>query len=702
MEKLILSALIPVVLSAGCYLLNKKTPFGDKPYWMCQAAIGVLFGLSAMFATDHGVDIGNAIVNVRDASPLCAGLLFGGPAGILSGLIGGAYRYFFGPGDYTRVACSLAVILCGVLGATLRWIMFDNKRSPWIYGLGIGIVGEILHMLLILLTNIDNLQTAFAFLDRCSVIMIVAVGLIVMTAGAVTGLLSGEIQKARRDRQKELSLSFQFWLLVCVLIAFLVTCLLSFRVQSGIAVREAEENLRLNLEDICKDVDEVAGGVEEVLGYAPSWRVGKNGGVIVCDDQLVILTGPEQGERLAETDIFGDRQEQEADTCFEIEVYGTPSYCMYTKYKGLYYIAYLPMSEIMYYRKISLYMTVFTEVLIFAALFFLIYLLTKRLVVDNLRKVNRSLAEITGGNLEEKVQVRDYREFASLSDDINSTVSALKGYIAEAAARIDKELEFARTIQHSMLPSIFPPYPERKEFEIFARMDAAKEVGGDFYDFYFVGENRLGFLIADVSGKGIPAAMFMMTAKTTIKNLAESGMPVEQVFECANQRLCENNEADMFVTVWMGILDIRTGTVTFANAGHNPPLIRHGCHGERSGEKDGGEKGEGGFEYFHSKPGFVLAGMEDMSYKSGTIQLAPGDVIYLYTDGVTEAINRKEELFGENRLRDLLSSAGEISMQNLCGRVCHAVNSFVGDVPQFDDMTMLALKWNGKMENESV
>lgn len=672
MGKLILAALIPVVLSMGCYVLDRKTSFKNRPFWQRQGLIGLIFGMSAVFATDYGVDIGNAIVNVRDASPLCAGLLFGGPSGVIAGIIGGAYRYFCGAGDYTRVACSIAVVLCGILSAMLRWIMFDNKRSPWIYGLGIGIVGEVLHMLLILLTNLDNLQTAFAFLDRCCIIMIPAVGLTVMTAGIVTGLLSGDIQTEHQRKQKELSLSFQFWLMVCVMVAFLVTCLLSFRVQSGIAVREAEEVLSLNLEDLHKKT--------ELPDQDSEWRVGKDGEIFAFDSELTILSGKKKGQKLVGSGIFDEKIKKEPDTCFEMEVSGIPSYCMFTKENGTYYLAYLPMSEVMYYRKISLYMTVFTEVLIFAALFFLIYLLTKCLVVDNLRKINRSLAQITGGNLDETVQVREYQEFASLSDDINSTVSALKGYIAEAAARIDKELEFARMIQHSMLPSIFPPYPEKKEFEIFARMDPAKEVGGDFYDFYFVGKDSLAFLIADVSGKGIPAAMFMMTAKTTIKNFAESGMPVEQVFINANEKLCENNEADMFVTVWMGILNIETGVITFANAGHNPPLIRR-------------ENGE--FEYFRTHPGFVLAGMEGMRYKSGTVTLNPGDVIYLYTDGVTEAVNPKQELFGEERLKNVLSSCGEVSMQNICGRVRNSVDAFAGDAPQSDDITMLALKWNG-------
>ena len=194
------------------------------------------------------------------------------------------------------------------------------------------------------------------------------------------------------------------------------------------------------------------------------------------------------------------------------------------------------------------------EFVVFGMLFIVVYFLIKKLIVDNMVKINRSLAKITSGNLDTVVDVRTNEEFASLSDDINSTVLTLKRYIAEAAARIDKELEFAKAIQHSAIPMVFPPYPAHGEFDIYATMDAAKEVGGVFYDFYLVGESKLGFLIADVSGKGIPAAMFMMTAKTLIKGYAESGKSVDEVFTIANAKLCESNEAGMFVTAWMGIL----------------------------------------------------------------------------------------------------------------------------------------------------
>ena len=216
---------------------------------------------------------------------------------------------------------------------------------------------------------------------------------------------------------------------------------------------------------------------------------------------LVSDSNGHEGEKIDVTGITIDGIEEWAIS--QQVVYGVGSLVMYSVTEGYYIIGVIPMTEVVFDRNMSLYTTVFIMIMVFAVLFLLIYFLVKKLVVENIQKINSSLEEITGGNLNVSVDVRTNKEFVSLSDDINSTVKTLKGYIKEAAARIDKELEFARTIQLSTLPTIFPPYPNRTDFDIFATMDTAKEVGGDFYDFYLLDENRLAFLIADVSGKGI-------------------------------------------------------------------------------------------------------------------------------------------------------------------------------------------------------
>ncbi|NCB33552.1 MAG: hypothetical protein EOM64_06675, partial [Erysipelotrichia bacterium] len=426
----------------------------------------------------------------------------------------------------------------------------------------------------------------------------------------------------------------------------------------------------------------------EVIGLTQNRHIGKTGYMIIADadGNIVSSSVSKEGSSLMSIGLRQDHLSTEL-TRFTTVISGVESYFMFAENEGYYIISVLPVREAVFSRNLSIYITFFMEIIVFVSLFILIYFLIKTLVVNNIRKVNCSLAEITGGNLNVVVDVRSNEEFASLSDDINSTVVTLKNYIAEAAARIDKELEFARSIQYSVLPSVFPPFPDHTEFDIYAAMATAKEVGGDFYDFYLIRDNTLAFLIADVSGKGIPAAMFMMTAKTMIKSYAESGMDVNEALTQANRKLCEENSAQMFVTCWFGYLDILTGKVTYCNAGHNPPVIRH----------------KGNLcEYLKMKPGFVLAGIDSVIYQKSEFQLAPGDEIFLYTDGVTEAANMKNQLYGETRLLQIINKTLNTDSQKLCTAIKADVDGFVGGAPQFDDITMLSLKYKGVNDDDAL
>lgn len=419
---------------------------------------------------------------------------------------------------------------------------------------------------------------------------------------------------------------------------------------------------------------------EFVVGVTRNRHVGEGGCILIADESWNIVSdrNGNEGKNLSVTGIWIDTETIAQGQVFTADVYGESCYCMYKQQEGYTIVAVMPQSEAALSRNVAVSVTTAMQVVIFAALFIMIFILVKKLVVDNILKINGSLTAITEGRLDTVVDVRSHEEFAALSDDINSTVDTLKRYISDAEARIDAELAFAKAIQHSALPSVFPPYPNRKEFDIWACMHTAKEVGGDFYDFYFVDENTLVFLIADVSGKGIPAAMFMMTAKTLLKSYAESGMDAAQVLTQANNKLCEGNDAGMFVTVWMGYLNTRTGEVTYANAGHNPPLVRHA---------------DGSVEFVRSRPGLVLAGMEGIRYRANSIQLEPGDMLYLYTDGVTEATNADNNLYGENRLLAILEHHTNGDVHAVCENVKADVDAFVGEAPQFDDITMLSLRY---------
>lgn len=806
---LFLISLLPVVLSAVVYLIEHMKAAEKVPYAVRQIIIGLLFGGLAIVGTEYGIKIDGAVINARDASPVCAGLLFGAPAGIIAGVIGGVERWFavyWGAGEYTRLACSISTVLAGVFAAVLRRHVFDNKKPKWYYCLATAAITEVVHMLMIFLTNMTDAHKAFSFVRACSLPMIAVNGLAVMLAGILLSVMAGKGKKDAKRDLKNISQSFQRWLLICVTAGFLMTTIFTWALQTELAINEAQNLVKLNLEDVQQDILDVSnenllkiaeaislrvnsaenadsellkslaeefdvaeinlidshgiitasthadflnynmrrgrqsaefmvllngqkkkyvqnyqptsftpsmlrkyagialdeGGFvqvaydfdrfkrdidDAVVGATHNRHVGKGGGIIIAGEDWNIVSDGHGNEKknLNVSGIFIDRDTMPEGEPFDAMVYGIDSICSYIASEGYYIVASIPRSEAMFSRDIAVYITVFMEFVVFGMLFIVVYVLIKKLVVDNMAKINKSLAKITSGNLDTVVDVRTNEEFASLSDDINSTVLTLKRYIAEAAARIDKELEFAKSIQHSSIPTVFPPYPGRGEFDIFATMDTAKEVGGDFYDFYFVGENKFAFLIADVSGKGIPAAMFMMTAKTIIKGYAESGIPVDEVFTIANNKLCESNDAGMFVTAWMGVLDITTGKVEFANAGHNPPLVRH---------KDGT------YEFLKSRPGFVIAGMEGIKYRKNELCLAPGDEIFLYTDGVTEATDENDALYGEERLNTLLNGLHGISGEELCRAVKNDIDAFVGSAPQFDDITMLYLKYNGGNKNE--
>ena len=272
--------------------------------------------------------------------------------------------------------------------------------------------------------------------------------------------------------------------------------------------------------------------------------------------------------------------------------------------------------------------------------------------------------------------------FRKMEEDMISYIREFMKATAEKE-RIGAELNVATQIQADMLPRIFPAFPERKEFDIYATMDPAKEVGGDFYDFFLVDDDHLALVIADVSGKGVPAALFMVIAKTLIKNHAQNRETPGEVFTQTNAQLCEGNDAGLFVTAWMGVLEISTGKFVYVNAGHNPPLLK------RAG---------GQYEWLKSRPGFVLAGMEGIRYRENTLELMPGDTLYLYTDGVTEATSSAQELYGEERLQAALNEASELPVSQLLPRIKNCIDTFVGDAEQFDDITMLGLQYHTRGE----
>ncbi len=322
----------------------------------------------------------------------------------------------------------------------------------------------------------------------------------------------------------------------------------------------------------------------------------------------------------------------------------------------------------------------------FLVLLLLASYLLSRIINRPLRKLTSGVARLGNGNLEQQIDIDTKDEIGTLAAAFNKMTVDLKASIEESSReraekeRIGAELDVATKIQAGMLPCIFPAFPHRHEFDLYATMLPAKEVGGDFYDFFLIDENTLAIVIADVSGKGVPAALFMVITKTLIKNNSQSGKSPKEVFETVNNILCENNEAGMFVTAFLGYLHIPSGRFTFVNAGHNPPLLRS----------------NGYFNWLKAKHGFVLAGMEDVLYTQDEILLQQGDELFLYTDGVTEAVNDRNELFGDMPLLEAVNNFGDLSLKELTLSIKQEIDQFADGAEQADDITILVLRYKGE------
>ena len=317
--------------------------------------------------------------------------------------------------------------------------------------------------------------------------------------------------------------------------------------------------------------------------------------------------------------------------------------------------------------------------------------LTNRFV-EPIKELTDGVREIAAGNLEKKIAIPTRDELETLANAFNNMTDKLQNYMSNLTKvtmekeHIATELAVATNIQESMLPHTFPFAPEHTEFDIYATMQAAKEVGGDFYDFYLVDDEHLLVTIADVSGKGVPAALFMVIAKTMLKNSVlsmEGERDLAAIMARTNDQLCQNNDAMMFVTAFMGILNLTTGKFNYINAGHNPPVLY--------------KANENRFDFMPVARNFVMGGMDNIEYKSQELTLCKGDRLVLYTDGVTEALNYSEELFGEERLLDTLNKTtkSENSAQKLLLKLEQVLKNYVGHAEQSDDITMLALVYNG-------
>ena len=412
-------------------------------------------------------------------------------------------------------------------------------------------------------------------------------------------------------------------------------------------------------------------------------HIGLAGSALVCDrERTVIYSGDDEyNGRVLDSGLkLPDKEDEYVQTV--TDMFGTPCYVVSALEDNYYIIAMLPTREASMFGVINRAMMALMAILIFLIMYLVLSRLLNKHVVKSVEQINTSLLKITEGDLEEKLTVNDTLEFRTLSTGINEMVGRLKEMFLQAQARIEEELQNAKIVQTSSLPSVFPPYPDRKELEIYATMNAAKVVGGDFYDFFFTDLDHFVIVMADVSDKGVPAAMFMMRSKACIRAQAMSGKGPAQILLEANGELYRDNDSGMFVTVWLAIIELSTGRVVEGNAGHTYPAIFRNASFALTVNK-------------HSLP---LGMLPDRTYTEQEYTLAPQDVIFVYTDGVTEAENADGEFFGDDRLVEVLNTCKESSCEKMVQSVREAIGDYVMEEPQHDDITMCAFRYLGGEE----
>ena len=800
------ATLLPVIACIVLTLLRQRTNVAKVSEKSWQVIVGVVFGLIAIYGTEAGITVDGATMNVRDAAPLAAGLFFGGPAGIIAGLIGGIERWFavmWGAGQFTQLACTLGTIFAGFYAAALRKYVFNYHIPNLSFAFATGIVTEVLHLLLVFVTNMSQPTQAFAAVQACVLPMTFCVGLSTMLSSLALHLLHHK-HLLTPPGERNVVRILHTRMLMAIVVAFIITVGFTSIVQTSRSLADTTELLKLSIEDVEEDIIDASdanlleltqlaatampnaanatseectrlaaeldvaeinvvngdgiivassepdfigfdmgsgeqseaflvllprrGQTQFVQAYQPiaydASIMRKYAGVAVVggfvqvgydaknfvDDlstqveasiknrhvgqkgEFAVIDGTGQvisthGDITAETDaqLAADAEKAGAGELFTTKFAGEECFALYEEVEGYRIIALLPSSEANASRDSSLLIVALMEVLVFAALFLVIHAVTKLVVVRGIRRMTVQLNEITNGDLDVEIDVRDATEFVSLSNDINLTVGALKTSLATVQA----DLDMAAEIQANVLPTITRVISARNEFELFSSMEPAKEVGGDFYDFFMIDDDHLALVVADVSGKGVPAALFMMLSKTVIKMEALSNHDPAAVLQRANADLSEKNDDDMFTTAWLGVLEISTGKLTYADAGHEKLAYYHDGTWELPPKPNGAVALAAiPHEAFDKVP-------DKYRFRNHTMQLQPGDAIFQYSDGVTEATDANEELFGEERLIDALNGSPSTSPGKVLRFVRKQIAEFVKDAPQFDDITMLGLRYIG-------
>ncbi len=708
---------------------------GDSTMEIRRAAIAFLTILAcAMVATqtNYFVVAGTHLIAALAPITACA-LLFGPRSALLVGALAGTaemihaqllpldvYERYFSSPINSIALFSLMGLVMGLLFARASGHIEEDDRKgfpalvvicalgsalfTFLFSVSVNAINALLNLELpsdILADFVGNREVVSQIVANC--VMMVALSVSAAAVARRRETLAG--RRTLRD-------TFQGWLAVVVASAYLLTASLSYTAVSAACRSNAEREMQGQIDYLIRQIEErdklldgvarqmpLADSAREELrqasvsGLASSLPTGEGGLVALADEGVIVSSNVSSLVGLPFADVVASGtsdgfdeglfdQSRSSYWYFDQDLRASTGgsrlgYVRVAQSGSYQMLAALPASQIFAWRPWLMVAISAAFLALFAAMYAQASILLRNVVVDKIDATNETLSRITHGDLDQQVSVLEPKEFADLSQGINATVGSLKDAIAAESGRIERDLATARAIQESALPRNFPPYPEIEDFDIYASMAPAREVGGDFYDFFLVDDHTLGFAIADVSGKGIPASLFMMGAKAELASYISSGMALADAVQTVNWHLCQGNDTDMFMTAWAGTLDWKTGLLTFVNAGHNPPLLRH----------------QGTWHWVRAKGGPLLGSFESARYTSTTMTLSKHDQLLLYTDGVSEAYCAEGEQYGDHRLERFCAAHPELHPRELIEAMSTELRAWTQDTEQSDDVTMLALEY---------
>jgi len=665
------------------------------PTALCIVLLGAVPGVSLAFLTGVFVCLRaqwtpTSVYDHHLADPFLSVISITLGAILMAAIVTPAARRW--PADLSRSTSkrkrlSIPRIVSIVIGCFLLTLAYSYGTRGLIYLL-ITPGGEEYDYATMIAGYLDSLQSPLVLLEA-------VVNEILVSVACFTTVLLDANRRAGTWRTN-ITAAFTRWLVFVIFVVFVVSSSWSFCAETLAATEEAEKQIVAELEYLNNQVEARVNSNGSVKEVAEGYTTALGGSVFIVRNHVVVssndpeMIGRSANEVLSSNgtdnyDFLVDRASENMLTGMDEtnkEHFGIRA--LVGEHFTILNIA--PLKVMYKSRTVTLLYNAAFLLVLLIVVFGVIRFLLIFIVVNPVHRMNSTLGLITEGELQRRVDERTVEEFDELSTGINTTVVALRDMMDEVEHRNAQDLAAAKAIQESALPRTFPPFPDIDRFDIYASLKMARGVGGDFYDFFLIGDDRLGFLIADVSGKGIPASLFMMTAKTQVKSYLETGMPVNEAIDAANHQLCLGNDAGMFVTAFACVLNYQTGVLSYVNAGHNPPLLHH----------------DGQWEWMRDVSGMPLGLFDGMPYEQFDIQLESADTLYLYTDGVTEAMDKDGALFGEERLLDTLKRFEGLNARSMSVGVRRAITDFTLDAEQSDDITMLTMRYGVPPEKKAV